>query len=451
MISGSTISRERIKACNVRCSRGLMLGHITYLRSNMILVFLLLLLAAVPSSLVVAAEPDPILQHYIELALAQNPSLAAERSRAEAAGQVPSQESALPDPMLGFGVREIGLNDPIGHATSMSGKYVSLEQDFPFPGTLRGRRDRARAMQQVSAAMAEKERVRLISDVKQAYYEWAYVRFAADLLRENRALMVQLLAQSVESYKVGMASQSDVLRAQTEIVRFDNELSELRQMERTAVAALNTRCSLPPDIADQVPLPLKLEAADVSEDTLWLWVERLNPEIVAAAAQVESARLNRDLARRMYYPMFSLGAEYMQRHGVDSPENMISFMGGMTIPLYWWKKQSPLLQQRRIELRQRTEEQQNVINDVHRQLADLTARASSLREQIERYDSSIVPQAEQTFAAAQAGYIAGKVDFMTLLSSQMLVLDSKRDRAIKTAEYLKTWATIEALTGRQIL
>jgi len=110
-----------------------------------------------------------------------------------------------------------------------------------------------------------------------------------------------------------------------------------------------------------------------------------------------------------------------------------------------------MLRQRRIELQQTTEEQQNVTNLAHAQLTDLVAKAASLHEQVERFDDSIVPQAEQTFAAAQAGYITGKVDFMTLLSSQMLVLDSQRDRAMKTAEYLQTWAKIEALVGRRIL
>jgi hypothetical protein len=47
--------------------------------------------------------------------------------------------------------------------------------------------------------------------------------------------------------------------------------------------------------------------------------------------------------------------------------------------------------------------------------------------------------------------VTGKVDFTTLLSSQMLVLDTKRDRAMKTAQYLQTWAKIEALVGRRIL
>jgi outer membrane protein TolC len=419
------------------------------IRSSTIL--LSLLVAIVPLVRVAVAEPDPVLERYVELALSRNPGLAAELSRAEATGQMPSQESALPDPMLGFGLRELSVDDPGLHSTDMTAKWISLEQEFPFPGTLSRKRDRARAMQRMSAAMAEKERAMLISDVKQMYYEWAYIRLAANLVRESRALMEQSLAQAVESYQVGMGSQSDILRAQTEIIRFDNELAELRQMERTAVADINICCALPPDVITQVPSPLTFSTVDISYDTLWAWIQASNPEIAAATAKIERARLERDLARRMYYPMFRLGAEYMQRRGMDEPENMVSFMGGMTFPLYWWKKQNPMLQQRRIELRQSTEEHQNVANQAHAQLSDLMAKTASLREQVERFDSSIVPQAEQTFASAQAGYITGKVDFMTLLSSQILVLDSERDRAMKTAEYLKTWAKIEALVGRRIL
>ena len=449
MILGSSFRLVRIKTCDARRSRRPTHNTIMPIRSSTIL---LLLLLAVPSVVrVSAAAPDPVLERYIELALSQNPGLAAGLLQSEAAGQMPSQESALPDPMLGFGLRELSLDDPGLHSTDVTAKWISLEQEFPFPGTLSRKRDRARAMQRMSAAMAEKERAMLISDVKEMYYEWAYVRLAMDLVRESRSLMEQSLAYAVQSYQVGMGSQSDVLRAQTEIIRFDNELAELRQMERTAVADINICCALPPDVITQVPSPLTFVAVDISYDTLWAWIQASNPEIVAATAKIARARLDRDLARRMYYPMFRLGAEYMQRRGMDEPENMVSFMGGMTIPLYWWKKQSPMLRQRHIELQQTTEEQQNVTNLAHAQLTDLAAKAASLHEQVERFDDSIVPQAEQTFAAAQAGYITGKVDFMTLLSSQMLVLDSQRDRAMKTAEYLQTWAKIEALVGRRIL
>jgi outer membrane protein, heavy metal efflux system len=399
---------------------------------------------------VAAAEPDPVLERYIALALSQNPGLAAEKSRAEAAAEMPAQESALPDPMLGFGIRELNLDGSPLRSTEMTAKWISLEQEFPFPGTLGRKRDRAQAMQRMTEAMAEKERATLVSDLKEMYYEWSYLRTAMDIVKENRALMEQTLSQAAETYKVGSGSLSDILRAQTEIVRFDNELSDLRQMERSAVADINICCALPPDIITQLPSPLIYTAIDISYDTLWAMAQVSNPDILASRANVEAVGFERNLARRAYYPMFRLGAEYMRR-GQEMPEDLVSFMGGMTIPLYWWKKQNPMLRQKNIELRRSTEEKENAANQVRFQLTDLTAKAAGFREQIDRFDGSIIPQAEQTFAAAQAGYIAGKVDFMTLLSSQMLVLDAKRDRAMKTAEYLKAWVKIEALVGRKIL
>jgi cobalt-zinc-cadmium efflux system outer membrane protein len=438
----------RIIVCEIPCVKQATLIVIVRVRFIRLLFSLLILVA---SRSPVMATPDPVLEHYIELALTKNPGLAAEFSRAEASAKTPSQESALPDPMLGLGLRELSVDDPAFHSTEMTGKWVSLEQTFPFPGTLGLKRDRARALQRMDSAMAAQGQAALISEVKDLYYEWSYVRLAVDLVRENRELMEQSLAQAVESYKVGMGSQTDVLRAQTEILRFDNELAELKQMERTTVANLNSGCDLPPDVITQVPSPLTYVAVDIPYDTLWAWIQASNPEITKAAINVQRAQLNQALARRMYYPMFSLGAEYMQRKGVAQPENMVSIMGGMTVPLYWWKKQNSMLRQRQIELRQGSEQHLNVSNLRHAELTDLTAKAASLREQIERFDGGVIPQAEQTFAAAQAGYVTGKVDFTTLLSSQMLVLDTKRDRAMKTAQYLQTWAKIEALVGRRIL
>lgn len=389
------------------------------------------------------------MERYLELALTQNPAIAVAKAQADAYAQMPIQESALPDPMIGFGVRDLGSTESLLDRTEMTSRWISLEQEFPFPGTLGRKRDRAQAMQRMSEAMFDETKSMLIADVKEIYFEWSYLRLTMDLLGETKALMEQSLVQALESYRVGMGTQSDIFRAQTELARIENEFSDLAQMERRAIADINICCNLPPDKVTQLPSPLSDSRVDISFDTLWSWIQEKNPELRAASARRDAAESDRALARRMRYPMFRFGAEFMRR-GIDHPENAMSFMGGVTLPLYWSKRQNPMVTQKTLELEQNELALIDVSNQLRFKLTDYTAKVKSLAEQIARFDSLIIPQAEQTFSAAKAGYIAGKVDFMDVLSSQMLVAEMKRERAMKTAEYLQTWAMIEGLTGRRV-
>lgn len=397
-----------------------------------------------------AAETDPVLERYITLALTQNPSLAAARSGAEAAGEQIPQAGALPDPMLGFGVKDIDLADGPFHSGGMTQRWISFEQAFPFPGMRGAMRDAARSEQSEMAAMADHTAVMLTADIKEMYYMWAYLRGAIELVNSNKALSRQMADLAATMIKVGRGAQSDLLRAQTQFAQFDIELAELEQLQRSAIADINICCAIPPDAQTTPPLPLEYHPIAVPYDTLWAMIQRAAPEVRASQARVQMADFEITAARKGAYPMFMLGGEYMRRGSGEMAENMVGVMGGVTLPLYWKSSQGPRIQQKKIEHRRAVEDHENTVNLLHFQLTDLAAKTQSLETQIAAYETSLIPQAQQTFDAARSAYATGKVDFMTVLDSQMMLLDMRRHRLMKIADYYGAWAMLEALTGERI-
>lgn len=396
-----------------------------------------------------AAGRDPILERYIRLAVTQNPQIAVADRTAEAMQQEIPQVGTLPEPMLGFGIKDLSADDPALSRTEMTGQYVMLEQMFPFPGTLGLRQNIARHEYNIAKTDATNARLMLTAEIAELYYRWAYIREAAELVRQNKSLMKQMADLAATAYSVGMGAQSDILQARTQVTKFDIELADLKQKERSIIADINICCNLPPDATTTPPSPLVYEAIDVPYDSLWTRITNDNPEAVAGRIKRDAADAKIKLAKKMYYPDFSFGVEYMQR-GKAMPENMISFNAGVSLPIYWSKKQDPMLKQRRIQRQAAAEAYQSTLNTLHFDLTDMTTMTASLREQIENYRDIIIPQAEQTFESAQAGYTNGKVDFMTVLASQMTLLDARRDFLMKTSEYLTTWAKIETMTARTL-
>jgi outer membrane protein TolC len=82
---------------------------------------------------------------------------------------------------------------------------------------------------------------------------------------------------------------------------------------------------------------------------------------------------------------------------------------------------------------------------------------SELAENVSAYEAAqrietlmrtdLLPQAELTFQAAQAGYENGKVDFATLLDAQRQIRKARQDVIKAQAEQQARLAEIEKLVG----
>ncbi len=402
----------------------------------------------------VFANPgDSILEGYIQQALSQNPSLKAAVTRVEAFDEMIPQAGALPDPVLGVGVANLPVNSFEFDQEAMTGKWVSLGQKFPFPGKLGIKENIAGHQRDRQQAMMESVKSQLIRKVKEAYYNWSYVRTSIEIVESNQALMDQFVDIALSKYQVGIGLQQDVLRAQTERTKFENRLLDLRQMEATLKGRLNTLLNRDLDAALQPPKELDFQIVSINSDSIITIAMTANPSVQAYHAQERMTDAQVKLARKSYYPDLKFGAKYTQRD--DAPNGMkrydfFSVQAEIGIPLYWKSKQDRLLQQKQIEQRQVNEEFQDVLKDLEFRLSDLLLKETRTSDQIDVFQAGIIPQASQTLESALSGYQVGKVDFLTLLSSQMALYNYQLDLKQKYLEYKVVWSQLESLTGQRI-
>ena len=414
--------------------------------------FCFILLMAV--TVVWAGEKDPVLERYVQEALAQNPSLKATMTWVEAYDLMIPQAGSLPDPVLGIGIANLPIDGFSLNQEEMTGKVISLEQMVPFPGKLGLSKDRASNMRDEQRAMVADEKAMLMMKVKETYYDWAYVLASIRTMEENRAFMNNIEEIALTKYKVGTGLQQDVLMVQTERAKLDNQLIGMRQMEMTRMMRLNTLLNQEALAPLEKPSELQFQPVKIPFDSVLAAIEISNPKLQANRARERAVNDDIRLARKEYYPDMGFMVEYMQRD--DSPSGMerpdfLSFKAQLSLPLYWKSKQQRMVEQRRIERRQVEEEFQGLSKDIEFQLWDLRSQFSRIMEQIDLYQNSIIPLAEQTLESNRIGYQINKVDFQMLITSQMTLLDSQLELKQKILDYLMVWTKIEALTGRQIL
>src|SRR5580658_9883037 len=106
-----------------------------------------------------------------------NPQIEAARQGWQAAKQVPTQVSTLPDPQFTVQQVNVGSPRPFAGYTNSDFAYFGLgvTQDIPYPGKLRLRGEMANRDANVVQQQLESVRRTVLAGVKSAYFQLAYL------------------------------------------------------------------------------------------------------------------------------------------------------------------------------------------------------------------------------------------------------------------------------------
>jgi outer membrane protein TolC len=373
-----------------------------------------LLLALVPSTAAFAqeGEPDAALDALVSEALAKNPDVLAMAESAVAAEARPEQARALPDPMLSVLYTNDGWGPTLGEMP-MTTLALMGSQTLPWPG----KRDLRAAIARSDAARTresvERARLTLAAAVRRAFWGLALAHETLDLLAEQREIWRSAEAVARGRYVVGQGAQQDVLRAQVEITRYEQQRAELEAELAVRAAELNRLLNRPADAAPPPTPRLVLRPRAVELPALWADAEARSPELRAAAASQERETLAARLARQDFRPDLTVQAGYMNRGGLDP---MWQAGVGVNLPVFRGRRRAAVAEAQarglgaargaeavRAQLRFRTQERV------------LQLRAAETLARL--YADGVVPQARLAYEASIASYQAGKVPFLSVLEA----------------------------------
>jgi cobalt-zinc-cadmium efflux system outer membrane protein len=372
-----------------------------------------------------------------------NPMLQAARLRADAAADRVSPAGALPDPSLSFGL----MNRPIdgfGTDQPMTMNQVQLTQMLPWPGKLGFGKQQAEHLARAGALDAQETEAQLVSRTKATYNELAYIDRAIAIMQRTRDLLRDFYQVSQTRYAVGEGLQQDVLQAQVAIARMTADVTVMQQ-ERVAMAARLNALMGRGASAVVGPLELPDPGPPLAEvDTLMARAVAGRPALKAAGERVRAAEAGYRAARRRLYPDFMIGLAYGQRPQFD---DMATIMVGITIPLWAGAKQLPLRREMAALQASADASARDLYNETYAELAEQRAEAERARQLATLYATSVLPQARAAVESALSAYRVGKVDYTTLVGSEMTVNQYEIEQVRLAARYQEAAARIEALLG----
>lgn len=427
---------------------------------KLVLLFFIGFLVGVASPLIASAEKEKdgqpgaapkfveeetlALQDLLAEALRANPEIRAARARVEAAKARIPQARALPDPMVFLGYS----NESFSRFTLGSSPDASLgfsfSQEIPYPGKLSLRGKVAGQEWEREKELLRATELGVTSRLKVAYYDLFLVYKAIEIVLKNKDLLERFAKTAEARYAVGKAVQQDVLRAQTEVTILLQRLAVLERGKGSLKAAINSLLNRPRDAPLGRPLePAKRKLPFTLEQLVGLALER-SPDVKAAERVIDRNKLALDLARKQYVPDFAISAGYQNRGGL---EGMWQVMAGFTVPLYFRTKQDYGVREAASSFGEAGQSLQAVKQSLFFEVKDLFLLAETSEKLLELIGTGTLPQASLTLESAIASYAVGKVDFLTLLTNLLNVLNQELQYYQELTNFEKALARLERVVG----
>lgn len=380
----------------------------------------------------ILSQSPLLMQDVINLVLEDNPSLQSAQERWVAAANRPRQARALEDPMISVSAMN-------GMGAAKTGGMIS--QKIPLFGK-RGLKGR---VAEAESGMAEQASInarwRLIAQTKMAYYELFWFDQALRINKEVKDIIANLEQIAQLQYATGKASQQDVLKAQIELAKINNEIITLEQMKATAVTELNGLLNRPATAPLGEPAMLVLKPLKLSLEQLTEQAIQYSPELKMAQLEIDKDRNMLSLSRRQYYPDLIFSVEY-NRITNGSSDNEWGGGVGLNIPIWTGKYNAAV---REAEANQRAGEKnyQSMHNMIMVDIKNGYIKIQAAWRVMESYEKNLIPQAEQSLAASRMAYQTGKADFLNLLDSVRMLLDLKLGLYRAQVDYKKSLAELE--------
>jgi outer membrane protein TolC len=158
-----------------------------------------------------------------------------------------------------------------------------------------------------------------------------------------------------------------------------------------------------------------------------------------------------DLARKDSLPDFDVRFSYGQRDSAPDGmrrEDMVSFTIAINLPFQRERKIEPRIAEAAAMRYQAIDLYNAQRNETSAKLRQQAATAEQSLKSARLYETGILPQARLGVESSLAAYRVNRVDFLSLLDTQMTVFNLEIAHAAAIAGYNKALAEIDFITGK---
>ncbi|MCJ7729123.1 MAG: TolC family protein [Sedimentisphaerales bacterium] len=406
----------------------------------------LLVVAFAGGALGAEQEPNNLLtvKDYLEYAEAHNAGLKSSFQQWQAAIEEVPQAKALPDPQMQYGYYT-------RQSDMQMNQMISVMQMFPWFGKIDAMTEAA--IKTASAAQQNYQAARLavFKEVKDGFYEYAYLAKATGIARENLELLRHFEEVARAKYTAAEGGHPDVIRAQVEMARMEDVLRGLEQLREPSISRLRAALNLPADTNLPWPRQEDFEAAPLEYERLVNLLRQKNPGLAGLDFEAMAAKSRIELAKKNFYPDIGVGVEWTQfdKSGGMSGRDSVALMFQINLPL-WGESYSA--GERQAQAMAASIEQQKIDkeNSLLAKAAETYYEYNDSIRKIRLYRDVLIPKGKELLQASETAYRGGTIDFLSLLDAQRILLDYYLSYQRSLADNRQKLAELEMLAGAEL-
>ncbi len=292
--------------------------------------------------------------------------------------------------------------------------------------------------------------------VADAYYDLYLLERSIDITRDNRDLLIYLEQTIRKAYETGNAPYADLVRSQVEIGKLENDLESLIESRGALKERLNRllhrpgTAELPKPRANADPQTLQPET---------VLRERLSdaaPDRSVLEAELQVAEERVRLADVEDRPDWRVGLAYFPTGSAINPATPGSgddpVLASVSFKLPIGRKKYVAAERAAAARRSATLAELDSTDDrLQSALASALYRFRNADREIGLYRGTLLPKAEQSFEASEAGFRTGAVTVRDLVDAQQILLQFELSYERALSERGRAIAALERLVGGAVV
>ncbi|MDP3025349.1 MAG: TolC family protein [candidate division Zixibacteria bacterium] len=371
------------------------------------------------------------LEEAIRLALVNNPQIKIAEKEIDSAKGKRLQAFSLAPPELAFSWEGI----PSGKSFSQANeRTVSLEQNLEFPVKLFLRKDAATKELEISYERLNRAKALVAAEVKKAYYQVNYQQGLVETLEFTLDLLKQFQEATRIKYQSGELPYFEVIRANVEVAKTQNEIIEAKQelisVKNNFNLILGKRGSEDFELKDELRFTpyLKNEEETLNE------YRAENRTLRIAQIFREKENVNLKLANLTFIPDLKLSGGFFSESG---EKFILSFQIGLSLPLWWWNAKGQI-QENRADFQTAQIKQETALRVVQSEIEKAYKLVRTSEEQVLLFEKTLLKEIDEELKAGINSYQYNQIDALGLL-------DIYRTNKMAKIEYYK--ALLNYLSG----
>ncbi|MGR2766706.1 TolC family protein [Photobacterium ganghwense] len=354
------------------------------------------------------AQPD--LTTLIQWAIDHDPGQQQFHYQADAISEMGIASSQLMDPKLKLGVGGLPVDSFAFDEDPMTNISVGLMQEFGRGDTLTLQQKQSEQQASGVRQQADIRKLDITKAVTNAWIELAYLNQTRTLMVQNQSLFRELLSYLETNYGLGTNQAQDIIQAELQISRIDEQLQANQQLQQRWRAQLSEwlgsqSASL---VVTSYPQWQTLTQYLTTQPTNHVSTLASHPAVQVRDALIKTSETGVDIAREAYQPQFGVEVMYAYRQadrmdGSPAPDLVSAYLT-MDLPLFTEKRQDKKLAAAQHQVGAARTQRDLLIQQMQAQAAATDADRSHIQQRLARYQRTLLKQAREKTRAVERGY-----------------------------------------------